>query len=331
MGCSITEATALVEKLRGDGSMHDELTCGLKALISGQKEEITSVTSLVAQMQAATCAARAALVAAEAAQTAALAWSAAGRHQVHVKTLQGETHTIAVEQSDLVLDIKNKLEAAHGILVDSQRVIFKGRQLLDHDSLLKCQVCPECVLHLVLRSTAGVTVRRPVTSLAIGEYQIIVRTLTCKDIPFQVISSDTTDQLKAKIQDREGISPDQQRLIFEGLQLEDERTLGSYGISPDSILHIILRLRGGMYDETSGRDDYDEVTSSSECDSDDLGEVSSQVSLEEADADKEARLAQETSIRQGAEIEALMLEIATNAAQLSGLARRRTELQSTRS
>ena len=144
---------------------------------------------------------------------------------------------LEINKNTTIGAIKDKLHYIINLDPESQFLLFKGSVLKNYNSLSRYNIHEGNILTLITFLEESKTI------------EIIIKTLTGKTIPMRVQPSDKIVDVKFKYRAIEhienGLYPDSQRYIYEGYQLDDNRTLADYNIKDKSIIYLVLRLRGG--------------------------------------------------------------------------------------
>lgn len=151
--------------------------------------------------------------------------------QIFVKNLGGDSTAFNVECSDTAEAVKAMIQGKEVLCIDQQRLVFAGRLLEDGKPLSDYNIGKESTIYLLLGLRGGTMIK--------------VKTLTGKEIEIDIEPTDTIDRIKERVEEKEGIPPVQQRLIYAGKQLADDKTAKDYNIEGGSVLHLVLALRGG--------------------------------------------------------------------------------------
>ena len=171
---------------------------------------------------------------------------AAMRPWFQARGLELPAFSVEAAEHETIGDLKRMLASGRDVDLSSKIWLSEGGKVLKDETVLSKfelkhgdPLTFEFMGDTHLRCTCRLRPEFP-----IGDKTVFLKTLTGKTLSFSVDLQETVDILKDRIQDREGMPPDQQRLVFAGLQLEDGRRLSDFNIKEHATLHLVLRLAG---------------------------------------------------------------------------------------
>jgi hypothetical protein len=166
------------------------------------------------------------------------------------KTLVGPKVTLTCSPDTSIAELRRQFSTKVNLKPEELRLRFCAKDLVDDSTAAGAGLKNDMVVHLIRKDPED----PPPTD---GTIRVACKLLTGKSLVVCVSPKGTVEDLKKLIAKAEGIPVDQQRLIYSGKQLEDQRTLADYNIVDKAAVHCVLRLRGGMMHETSGRADME--------------------------------------------------------------------------
>eukprot|EP00831_Metopus_contortus_P079666 TRINITY_DN797_c0_g1_i4.p1 TRINITY_DN797_c0_g1~~TRINITY_DN797_c0_g1_i4.p1 ORF type:complete len:170 (-),score=35.09 TRINITY_DN797_c0_g1_i4:216-725(-) len=154
------------------------------------------------------------------------------RMQIGIRLSTGKVITIDVTESMRLIKLKELIKDKSNIPVDQQKLIFIGEPMDDDEKTLsEYGVSKEDTIYLVMMFAGG--------------EQIIIKTMTGKSYPITISTDETIESLKRLIKMKTGMPTDQQKLLYNGVNLtDDKKKIKDYGITTESIIHLIFILKG---------------------------------------------------------------------------------------
>ena len=148
---------------------------------------------------------------------------------IFIKRPNEKLITLDVSKAETIYIIKRKIQLKENLLPQNYKLLLERTKLDDNNNLYNYEIKSETIFEYIFD--------------AIGKYQIFIKTVSSRTISLDVDSWFTIEDIKELYYDREGIPSNQQRLIFNGIELEDNKTLDFYNIGKDSVINYEIKIK----------------------------------------------------------------------------------------